>query len=65
VIFNRPANLAMGAFTAVLNVLALAHPLGFAPNTDLLAAINMAAGAVITFFAYQTGQALAKANGTP
>ncbi len=63
-IFGRPANLAMGAISAVMNVLFLSHVGGINPTPDLIAALNVAVAAIVAFFAYQAGQALNKANGT-
>jgi len=55
-IFGRPTNLILGAFTAVFNVIVLiANSAGntfFTP--EIVAAINIAAAALITLIANQT-----------
>jgi len=53
-IFNRPPNLILGAFTAVFNVVVLVlasqgHPI----DPTVVAAVNLAAAAIITLIAYQ------------
>ena len=57
-ILGRPANLFLGAFTAIFNVFVLGHIFGFSPSPDLVAAINIAAGAVITLIAGTNANAL-------
>ena len=52
-IFGRPTNLILGAFTALFNVVVLAlgssgHPI----DASIVAAVNIAAAAVITLIAY-------------
>lgn len=53
-ILGRPANLVLGAVTAIINAVALilgaeGHPI----DTGVLAGINLAAGAIITLIAGQ------------
>lgn len=53
-IFGRPPNLVLGAFTAVFNVVVLAlGASGIDVPPPITAAVNLAAGAVITLIAYQ------------
>jgi len=53
-IFGRPPNLVLGAFTAVFNVVVLAlGASGIEVPPAITAAVNLAAGAVITLIAYQ------------
>ena len=53
-IFNRPPNLILGAFTAVFNVVVLVlNSQGTPIDPAVVAAINIAAAAVITLIAYQ------------
>lgn len=53
-IFNRPPNLILGAFTAVFNVVVLVlASSGIVIEPGVTAAVNLAAGAVITVIAYQ------------
>ena len=53
-ILGRPANLVLGAVTAVINVIALvAGSQGHPVDPSILAAVNVAAGAIITLIANQ------------
>lgn len=58
-IFGRPTNLILGAFTAVFNVFVLVatngdpEGIGKALTPELVAAVNIAAAAVITLIAGQ------------
>lgn len=54
-IFGRPTNLILGAFTGVFNVIVLvANAQGSAVFTpEIVAAVNIAAGALITLIAGQ------------
>lgn len=53
-IFGRPPNLVLGAFTAVFNVFVLILAgNGVAIEPGITAAVNLAAGAVIAVIAYQ------------
>ena len=53
-IFNRPANLILGAFTAVFNVVVLVlSSQGNPIDPAVVAAVNIAAAAIITLIAYQ------------
>jgi hypothetical protein len=50
-ILGRSPNLILGTFTALFNVVILAHIGGFAPDGELVAAVNIAAGALIALIA--------------
>ena len=50
-IFGRSPNLVLGAFTALFNVVVLSHLGGFDPTPELIAAVNIAAGAIIALVA--------------
>ena len=50
-ILGRSPNLILGAFTALLNVAVLGHIGGFNPTPELVAALNIAAGTLITLVA--------------
>lgn len=50
-ILGRSPNLILGAFTAIFNVVVLAHVGGFNPTPELIAAVNIAAGAIIAVVA--------------
>lgn len=53
-IWNRPPNLILGAFTAVFNVIVLVLAAqGIAIEPAVTAAVNLAAGSVIAVIAYQ------------
>lgn len=53
-IAGRPANLVLGAVTAVINVIALiAGSQGHPVDPSILAAVNVAAGAIISLIANQ------------
>lgn len=53
-IFGRPPNLVLGAFTAVFNVVVLVlASRGTIIDPGITAAVNLAAGAVIAVIAYQ------------
>ena len=53
-ILGRPSNLILGAFTALFNVVALvAGSSGHPIEPAIIAAVNLAAGAVIAVIAYQ------------
>lgn len=53
-IFGRPANLVLGAVTAIINAVALiAGSQGHPIDPAVLAGVNLAAGAVITLIANQ------------
>lgn len=53
-IAGRPSNLVLGAFTALFNVVALVLASQGRPLDDgIIAAVNLAAGAVIAVVAYQ------------
>lgn len=53
-IFNRPPNLVLGAFTAVFNVVVLVLAAqGIAVEPGITAAVNLAAGSIIAVIAYQ------------
>lgn len=53
-IFGRPPNLVLGAFTATFNVVVLVlASQGVVIDQGVVAAVNLAAGAVITVIAYQ------------
>ena len=61
-ILGRPANLFLGAFTALFNVIVLAHIGGFDPSQDLIAAVNIAAGAIVALIAGSNTAALTIGN---
>lgn len=50
-IFGRSPNLVLGAFTALFNVIVLSKVLGPGLTPELVAAVNIAAGAVIALIA--------------
>lgn len=53
VILGRPPNLILGAFTAVFNVAVLAlSSQGIVVSTELVSAVNVAAGAIIALIAF-------------
>jgi hypothetical protein len=53
-ILGRPTNLVLGAFTAVFNVIVLiASSQGYPITPEIIAGINIAAGAVILLVANQ------------
>lgn len=53
-IFGRPSNLVLGAFTALFNVVVLIlASQGINVDDGVIAAVNLAAGAVIAVVAYQ------------
>lgn len=53
-IFGRPPNLVLGAFTALFNVVVLVlASSGIVIEPGITAAVNLAAGAVIAVIAYQ------------
>jgi hypothetical protein len=53
-IFGRPADLVATAITALLNVLVLiASSMGVSVTPEMVAALNIAAGAVIAVLAFQ------------
>jgi hypothetical protein len=53
-IFGRPTNLVLGAFTALFNVGCLVSASqGYPVTTEIIAAVNIAAGAVIGLVAGQ------------
>ncbi len=53
-IFGRPTNLIIGAFTALFNVAVLiSSQLGYPITEGLVAAVNLAAAALITLIAFQ------------
>jgi hypothetical protein len=53
-IWGRPPNLILGAFTATFNVIVLAAAAqGIIVDPGLTAAVNLAAGAIIAVIAYQ------------
>lgn len=50
-IFGRSPNLILGTFTALFNVVVIAHLGGFNPTPELIAAVNIAAGALVALIA--------------
>ena len=52
-VLGRSPNLALGAITAIFNVVVAFHVLGFNPDVGQITTVNLAFGALIAFVANQ------------